>query len=223
MKGHAMRNSKIWSGMLALAALVLIGNAAKAQPAFYAGALTTSSATAHATGQSTVGTGLQYYEFQQFTVDVTGSYVFEMASPNTTGTPSNALDTWLGIFTTFAPPALGAPLIANDDFTGTLTVLPGPYAGTITSTSTGFSGAQPGSRIAAAALTAGTTYFLYTSSFRDTSYVGTGTTAQPLGPYYIGASGPGAITFGVPEPTSLALVGVGLGGFAWRRFRRKAA
>jgi hypothetical protein len=223
MKGQVMKNTRIWCGMLAVGALVSVGSPAMADIVYLSGQLTTSSPQAHATGQSTVGTGLQYYEVRPFVVDLTGSYILEMASPNTTGTPSNALDTWIGVFAnTFTPPALGAPLTSNDDFTGTLTVLPGPYSSFITSTSTGFSGAQPGSRLAAAALTAGTPYFLYTSSFRDTSFVGTGTTAQPIGPYYFGISGPGTITF-VPEPTSLTLLGVVSALGLVRQYRRRQA
>ena len=170
---------------------------------------------------------MQYYNLYSIAVATSGTYVFELASPNTTGTPSNALDTWLGIFTgTFVPPTPGLPTASSDDFTGSLTVLPGPYTGTITSTSTGFSGAQPGSRITGFTLTAGTTYFIYVSEFRDTTFVGTGTTAQPTGPYYLGVSGSGAIAVTpiirtVPEPSTVALLGligvgaVGLG--VWRK------
>ncbi len=167
---------------------------------------------------------LQYYNVIPFTVDTTGSYIFELASINSTGTPSNALDTWLGIFAnTFTPPALGAPLTSNDDFTGTLTVLPGPYAGMgLTATSTGFTGAQPGSRLAAAALTAGTPYFLYVSSFRDTTFVGTGTTAQNRGDYYFGISGPGIITV-VPEPATVAFLGLAAVAVGLRALRNRKA
>ena len=216
-----MRSARKWFGMVALGISISISSPAMADVVFYAGQLTTSSPTAHATGQSTAGTGVQYYTFQQFTVDVTGSYVIEMASPNTTGTPSNALDTWLAVFANaFNPPTLGSPLTSNDDFTGSLTVLPGPYSPTITATSTGFTGAQPGSRIAAANLTAGTQYFLYTSSFRSTDYITTGDQGQPLVQFFVGMSGPGIITF-VPEPTSLALLGVAGALGLVRQYRRR--
>ena len=210
--------------VLAASALCVLAFASnsKADMVFANGNLNTLSPTAHATGQSTAGSGLQYYTVLPFTVSATGSYIFELASINSTGTPSNALDTWLGIFAnTFTPPALGAPLTSNDDFTGTRTVLPGPYAGIgLTATSTGFTGASPGSRIAAAALTAGTPYFLYISSFRDTTFVGTGTTAQNVGTYYVGVSGPGVIT-GIPEATTVALLGLGAAAIGFRALRNR--
>lgn len=187
------------------------------------------SPTAHATGQSTAGSGMSYYNSYSISVTTSGIYTFELASPNTGGAVSNALDTWLGIFTSvFTPPALGAPTSSSDDFTGTLTVLPGPYAGTITATSTGFTGAQPGSRLTGISLTAGTTYFIYVSSFRDTTFVSTTTTAQASGPYYLGVSGTGTILVTplvrtvIPEPSITALLGLGaLGGIAVARWRKR--
>ena len=167
---------------------------------------------------------LQDYNVYAFTVDTSGSYTFELASINSVGTPSNALDTWLGIFAnTFNPPALGAPLFSSDDFTGTLTVLPGPYSGMgLTATSTGFTGAQPGSRLLNVALTAGTQYFLYTSGFRDTTFVSTSSAGQATGHYYYGATGPGVISI-VPEPTTVALLGLGALAVGVRAFRKRKA
>jgi uncharacterized repeat protein (TIGR01451 family) len=163
--------------------------------AFFNSALTTSSPTYDNPGGSSAGSGIHYYCAQQFTVDTTGSYVIESTSPNTTGTPSSALDTFLALYAnTFNPAAPAGAQATNDDFTGTLTVLPGPYAGTVSGTTTGFSGAQPGSRIPAASLTAGTTYILVNSSFRQTDFVGTGTNGQSTGPFYTGIAGPGSVT-----------------------------
>jgi hypothetical protein len=187
------------------------------------GALTAASPTAHATGQSTSGSALQYYNVFAFTVDTSGSYIFELASINSVGTPSNALDTWLGVFAnTFNPPALGTPAFSNDDFTGTLTVLPGPYVSMgLTATSTGFTGAQPGSRLTGT-LTAGTQYFLYVSSFRDTTFVSTTSSGQAVGQYYFGISGPGAIS-GIPEPTTVALLTLGALVVGLRTVRKRKA
>lgn len=204
-----------------IAALVVgVGLAANAMAgtAYYNGALTSASQTTHIPGTSTTTPGIQYYDVQAFTVDVTGSYVIESASPNTAaGSPSNALDTFLALYAnSFNPVTPGTPQSSNDDFTGTLTVLPGPYAGTITTTSTGFSGAQPGSRLAAAALTAGTTYYLVTTSFRQVGYVNT-TDGAAVGAYYNGISGQGNITL-VPAPGAAALLG--LGGLIIGRRRR---
>ena len=219
-----MKLNKSFVLAASLLGALAFSSASRADIVFGSGVLTTMSPTAHATGQSTAGSMLQYYDVYAFTVDIGGSYIIELASINSTGTPSNALDTWLAVFAnTFNPPALGAPLISNDDFTGTLTVLPGPYAGIgLTATSTGFTGAQPGSRLTAN-LVGGTQYFLYTTSFRDTTFVGTGTTAQPVGAYYFGISGPGIITI-VPEPSTVAFLGLAAVAVGLRALRnRKAA
>ena len=121
------------------------------------------------------------------------------------------MDTFYRLYaTTFNPAAPGAGIASNDDFTGTLTVLPGPFGGAgVTNTATGFTGAQPSSRMLSINLTAGTQYFLITTSFRSTDYVvTTGGEAGPTGPYWAGIS-PGDIipTGGVsPTPTPSASV-----------------
>src|SRR5205814_8506432 len=124
----------------------------------------------------------------------------------TTGTPSNALDTSSAMRANgYNPP--GPTQTSNDDITGTLTVLPGPYAPLgYTSTATGFTGAQPSSRFTTT-LTLGTTYFLYVSSFRETTYVGTGTNGQATGQYVSGLSGPGSIVT-VPNTSTSAALGI---------------
>ncbi len=127
-------------------------------------------------------------------------YVFELASVNSTGTPSNALDTLLVIYAGTFTPGAPAPELAS------MMISPvaarfclAPYAANgVTVASTGFTGANPGSR-QTFNLTAGTTYFLPVTSSRDTTCVGTWTTAQPVGNWYLGANGPGTINV-VPEP-----------------------
>ncbi len=169
-------------------------------PAFYDGALTLDSLTFNnPNGQ---GAGNQHYCVQEFTVDAAGAYTIEMASPNTTGTPSDALDTFLRLYaTTFDPGAPAGELSFNDDFTGTLTVLPGPYAGIISSTATGFQNAQPSSRIAPINLTAGTQYFLVHTTWPSSGNTQGGTAGQPVGAFYTGIQGPGAITLGTTDCT----------------------
>ena len=191
--------------------------------AFGNGALTTSDPTFHHPNASTVGTGVQYYDVFQFTVDASGSYVIELASLNTSGTPSNALDTFYAVYAnTFNPASPGAGIGFDDDFTGTFTVLPGPFAGMgYTATSTGFSGTQPGSRTdSPLSLVSGTQYFLVITSFRSTDFVGTGTNGQPTGNYVFGVSGPGNITI-VPEPTTTALLIVAAAGLGVGALRRR--
>ncbi len=206
---------------LTVGALVL-GAMSQAAPYFYSGALTANSLTFDNPGGSTLGSGIHYYSAFQFTVSTSGAYTFEMASPNTsTSGQSNALDTYLRLYAvTFNPGAPGAGIASNDDFTGALTVLPGPYAGTISGTATGFTGAQPSSRLASIALTAGTTYYLINTSFRETTYVTplTGNVSGATGPWYTGINGPGTVN-PVPEPASMIVLG--LGAAALLRRRRK--
>jgi len=204
---------------LAVAVLLISAPASFAANAYFNGALTTSSPTFVNPGGSTAGTARHYYNVQQFTVDTAGTYTFESASPNTNATnPSNALDTYLRLYAnTFDPNAPAGSIASNDDFTGTLTVLPGPYAGTISATATGFTGAQPSSRTTAA-LSPGIQYFLVNTSFRSTDYVTTTNEGQPRGPYYSGIGGPGNVAL-VPEPASLAMAALGSVMFLRRRTR----
>ena len=214
----------IWRKLMkALVAIGVLGLAglSSAAPYFFNGTLGPGSPTFVNPGGD--GLGSHYYNALEFTVTVSGNYTFESASPNTTGTPSNALDTFIRVYANvFNPGAPGAGIASNDDFTGTLTVLPGPYAGTITSTATGFTGAQPSSRLASVALLTGTTYFMINTSFRNTAFVAlTGTTAQAKGPYYSGINGPGNVT-PVPEPASMIALGLGAVALMRRRRAKKA-
>ena len=166
--------------------------------AFLDGALTEDSLTFNNPGGQ--GAGNQHYCVQAFTVDAAGAYTFEMSSPNTTGTPSDALDTFLRLHqTSFDPSNPGDAIASNDDFTGTLTVLPGPYAGVITSTATGFQGDQPSSRLLNVSLTDGTQYFLVHTTWPSSGNTQIGTAGQPVGQFYTGIAGPGAITLGTGD------------------------
>jgi hypothetical protein len=202
-------------------ALLGVASASFAGTYFFDGVLTTGSPTFVNPGGAS-GTGfVHYYNVLQFTVDLSGTYTFEAASPNTNpANPSNALDTYLRLYSgSFNPASPGAGIASNDDFTGTLTVLPGPYAGTVSATATGFTGAQPSSRMLNVALTAGTQYFLINTSFRQVGYVSTTNEGQATGHYYDGISGQGNINV-VPEPASMAVLGIGA--LALLRRRKKA-
>ena len=139
-----------------------------------------------------------------------GPHTFEVSSRNTSpaGSPSNALDTFYRLYVNaFNPAAPGAGVASNDDFTGALTVLPGPFTvNGVTSTATGFTGAQPSSRMATISLTAGLRYFLVTTSFRSTDYVvTTGGEGGPTGPYWAGIN-PGDVVPTAPTPTPTPIV-----------------
>lgn len=203
------------------AAIALMGLAGQANAGvvFFSGAITTSDPTFINPGGSGTGSALgHYYDVWSFTVDTAGAYIIETASPNTGTTVSNALDTNMRLYSgSFNPltPSSPAAINSNDDFTGTLTVLPGVSGFPVTSTATGFSGAQPSSRFTTVSLSVGVTYFLVETSFRRIDYVNT-TDGGATGPYYGGISGPGNIT--IPAPASLALMG--LGGLVAARRRR---
>lgn len=203
---------------LAILALMTVSTASFAGTFFYDNILTTNSPTFDAPGGSSAGTAVQYYHVFQFTVSLTGAYTMETASPNTnTANPSNALDTLLVLYAnTFNPASPAGNIAGNDDFTGALTVLPGPYAGTVGPNGTGFTGAQPASRILNFNLTAGTQYFLINSSFRSTNYVSTSNEGQATGHFYTGLSGPGTIN-AVPEPATMAALGLGVAALLRRR------
>lgn len=207
---------------LSILALMGLAGASFAGTYFTNGALGAGDATWANPGGSTSGSAVQYYDAFQFTVDLTGNYTIEMASPNTsTSGTSNALDTylWLADGTWSAGTPMGGYIDDNDDFTGALTVLPGPYAGTVLPNGTGFTGAQPASRLLNMALTANTVYTLVQTTYRQTDFVNSGSTAGATGNYYTGISGQGNIQ-AVPEPASMTALA--LGAVAMLR-RRKSA
>ncbi len=166
---------------------------------FFNGALTAADPIFVNPGGSTGGTGMHYYDVFQFTVGTTGLHTIETSSLNTNGAgnTSNALDTYLRLYAdSFDPMAPSGSILFNDNLTGVMNVLPGPYTvDGLTSVTTGFRNAQPSSTLSDINLTAGTQYFLVTTSFRDTSYIPSSTT-QPeggqTGPYWTGIS-PGDI------------------------------
>jgi hypothetical protein len=201
----------------ALALSVGLAAPALAGTAYFNGGLATGSPTFVNPGGASGAGFSHYYNVMQFNVTLTGSYVIESASPNTGGgNPSIALDTFLRVYSgSFNPAAPGAGIGSNDDFTGTLTVLPGPYAGIVSPTATGFTGAQPSSRLTVA-LTAGTDYFLINTSFRQVGYNNTND-GDDDGLYFTGISGQGDINL-VPAPATAALLG--LGGLVATRRRR---
>jgi len=207
--------------LLGIALCLSISTYTNADTVYFSGVLDSNSPTFDAPGASGLGSALQYYSQTLFTVDTTGAYTFESASVNSTGTPSDAIDTFLVLYANaFDPNSPGGQLTSNDDFTGSLTVLPGPYAGNgVTSTATGFAGAQPSSRVLDFNLNAGTDYYLINTSFRDTTYESpTTSNGGPTGTFYTGITGPGIITV-VPEPGALALLGLTAMGLVLRRRR----
>lgn len=181
---------------LTLLALLATVSVSYGDTVFGNGALTTTDPTFD--NPSVTGVAQHFYDVFPFLVSAGGAYSFELSSMNTTGTPSNALDTFVLIFAnTFNPAAPGAPIGFDDDFTGALQILMG--------TATGFTGALPASQLLNLNLSLGTQYFMVVSSFRATNFVGTGTTAQATGAYNYGITGPGIISV-VPEPATTALL-----------------
>ena len=202
-------------------ALLGVASASFAGTFYYQGDLTANSPTYTNPGG---GTGPHAYSVFQFTVDTTGLYTFEMASTNHNATGlSDALDTFEALYAnSFNPAAPAGSIASSDDFTGTFTVLPGPYAGQVGTAGTGFTGTTPASRNANVNLTAGTQYFLVNTSFRSWNYVNTGNEGLGVGHFYQGISGVGNINAGVPEPASMAALGVGALALLRRRRSKKA-
>ncbi len=167
---------------------------------FFPGELTESSPTFfNPNGQGmSGGTGGHHYCVRQFSVDTDGAYTIETASPNTAGTPSNALDTFLRLYADpFDPIDPFDGLMAfNDDYSGSLSVLPGPFFPSIGPVATGAGGAQPASRLANIELTAGSSYFLVQTSWRRSTSSSNLSDGQSRGIFYTGIAGPGAVSIG---------------------------
>lgn len=221
-----MKRALKWAVAGLIAAVSLAATGTTHAQIYGNGALTTTDPTYHPTNASSSGTGREYYDLYQIAVSVSGTFTLEVSSLNTVGTPSNALDTLFSIYTgTFNAATPGTATFTNDDFSGTLTVLPGPFvANGYTATATGSSGAQPSSRSATIALTAGTTYFLAISSFQNTSYVATTTSAGATGAYVYGlasTTGGLATVAAVPEPATTAWLLAAVGGLGFTVLRRR--
>lgn len=181
--------------------------------AYYSGALTsTDPVFANPGGAS----GTHHYDVQAFTVGASGEYLIESASLNTTGSPSNALDTFLRVYAgSFNPASPNLNLLAsNDDMDWAYSVLPGPFG--LAPQGTGYQGAQPSSQVFLV-LQPGIEYFIVNTSYRATGYTVTGSEGGPRGVYYTGIGGPGPVQI-VPAPAGVALLGIGL--LTTRRRRR---
>ncbi|MGI8821036.1 MAG: PEP-CTERM sorting domain-containing protein, partial [Chthoniobacterales bacterium] len=214
------------ASIIGIGVLALTSASFAQAPAYGQGSLTVNDPT-FTRPNGAAGTPY-FYDVYQLSVTVTGAYTFELSSLNTAGSPSNALDTYLVVYANmFNPAAPSGQIGLSDDFTGTLTVLPGPFVGQgYTANSTGFTGAQPGSRVLNLNLTAGTPYFLVVTSFQaaNSAPITTGTAGQRIGNYVFGVGGgPGNVVV-VPEPSTFALLGiVGLGGAGIRAWRKRKA
>jgi hypothetical protein len=207
--------SHLLAASLIAFALLAFTNVSYGDTVFGNGALTTTDLTFDNPNGSSAGSGIHYYEVFPFSVTAAGAYTFELSSMNTTGSPSNALDTFVIIYANmFDPLAPGGQIGFDDDFTGVLSVLSG--------SGTGFTGALPASQLLNLNLMAGTPYFMVITSFRETTFVGTGTVSQATGLYNYGITGPGIINV-VPEPATTALLVFAAGGLGILALRKRRA
>lgn len=196
--------------LFSLFALVAVSSA---QSYFTSGTLTASDPTFKRpltlTSYSSVGTACAY-DVYGFKVSASGVYSAEVDANGGT------LDTYLLIYNGPFNPASGVTNLINgdDDYAGAFSVLPGS---SVTSTrASRISPVAGGANFASGglSLTAGTTYYAVVSSFSNA------TVASGLGAYRLGiGGGPGAVS-AVPEPASMAALGLGVA--AMLRRRKKA-
>jgi hypothetical protein len=207
----------------ALTAVLMMGAVSVAQgAAFFTGTFVGEEPTwnrpfADGTGLSGVGTSVSY-SVQPFYVAESGIFTFETVAP----TPSN-YDTFIFIYAgTFDPTSPLANFTAgDDDFTGAFTYLPGPYL--IPGSGTGSSGTGPASAISGVSLSAGVQYFAINTTFENgavgTFYSAIGGVNELSDPIDVTL---GAITSEVPEPGSVSLAALGIGGLLWLSRRTRA-
>ena len=185
---------------------------------------TTSRPTAHTTGASTAGTSVQYYNVFPFTVSASGSLCLEMASMNSIGARATR---WI-LLSPFLPTLSIRQLLGGHPAGSLMTTsqVGGPFCRDRTPPMASpwpplASRVRPRVRGSPSASSGPSISSMPRASARRL-FVGTASTAQATGTYYLGATGPGIIT-GIPEPTTIALLGlaaVALGLRAWRN--RKA-
>jgi hypothetical protein len=207
----------------ALTAVLMMGAVSVAQgAAFFTGTFIGEEPTwnrplADGTGLSGVGTSVSY-SVQPFYVAESGTFTFETVAPS-----PGAYDTFIFIYQGAFNPAtpLANFLVGDDDYSGTFTLLPGPYS--VPTSGTGSSGTDPASQITGVSLTAGVQYFAINTTFGNGA----------LGTFYSGIGGVnefsepidvtlGVITSEVPEPGSVSLATLGIGGLLWLSRRTRA-